>query len=91
MAGRIAINPADLEQCAQELTTCATSLIDLAATIKNKYETGTAGFEGNTRDKYAEKFDEYYPVINEKIPQWLEEFSAALKSTAEAWRNLDNA
>lgn len=85
----IKITPAELRDLASKLDSNATETASLASSITGSFEAGTANFEGNTADRYAAAFQEMIPTMSTKLPALLQEFASELRSTADAFEQLD--
>ena len=87
--GQIRVNYEELYDLARALKQNGDDLFDLASKIKNNVTAKTAGWEGESKQRYIDDFDALYPTLSQKLPELLKRMATVAKKKADAFREAD--
>lgn len=85
----IKVSPSELRDLASRLQGYSNEITSMASAIASCFAEGTANFEGNTRNRFDQRFEEMKPIISRDLPELLSEFAEELVKAATRFEELD--
>ncbi len=85
----IKVSPAELRDLASRIQGYANEVVSLSGAISNSFASGTENFEGNTKNRFDQRFEEMEPIISRQLPDLLTEFAEELIKAATRFEELD--
>lgn len=85
----IRVTPEELRAMAKKLKGYAQQASKMATDIKNAINTGTAAWEGNSKDKYEQSFREIELTLTKSLPELLTSMASSAEATAKRFEDAD--
>lgn len=85
----IKVTPEELEQMASQLEGFASQVDSLAGQLDSAVMNALNAWEGNAQKQYADRYNEFKPVLNQKLPTFIRDMASDAKRRAEGYRQAD--
>ncbi len=86
----IKMSPDELEGLAGRLASASADSLALASQVESLINNALSNWEGSARERYSRDFEDIKPVLQQKLPNTLQQMSDNLKTMAIEFRELDS-